>query len=156
MMQRTLLLAICLLIAIPAFAANGAVTAPTPTPAMNLQPPLRGLVTISAARGQFYTNLGSRDQLYKGAEVLVLRGGYVLGRAKILKVDDLDSIAQLLPESNKSRIQTGDVVVVQFNPVPQTVSSRLPYWEPDLSHRESETVITLILLGVLANELFSD
>lgn len=154
-MQRILLLAICLLIAIPVFAATNAPAAPTTAPAMDMQPPLRGCVTVQETRGQFYIDLGSRDQLYKGSEVLVLRGNYVLGRAKIVKVDELDSIAQLLPESNKARILAGDAVVVQFNPVPAKFSNRMPDSEPNLSQREAETLATVVILGALADVLFA-
>ena len=78
--------------------------------------PLRGIVTLVEPYGQFYTNVGAKESLCNGAEILVVRGGAVVAHAQVIKVNVLDSIAELLPEYRMLLPESGDVVVVQCNP----------------------------------------
>lgn len=55
-------------------------------------------------------NLGRNHGLSIGQEFQIVRGGEVLGRAKVEKVYDELSAAAILPESQKDSIQEGDSV----------------------------------------------
>ncbi|MHB0936723.1 MAG: hypothetical protein ACYC6A_10070 [Armatimonadota bacterium] len=159
-MQRFIL--VCALLAAclgAAFAQGPVVVAPQP---------LRGIVTVTAPYGQFYTNLGARERLCAGAEILLVRGGVAIARARILKVNQLDSIAQLAPEFPAVIPQTGDVAVVQVNPQRPTVGRLTPpdYWgtvprncrppelpaiEPDMDFRDLELTYTLAAIAILVD-----
>lgn len=137
-----------------------------------LEPPVRGIVTITASYGQFYTNLGAKERLCPGAELLILRPGGLLARARVLKVNMLDSIAQLAPEFSAVIPQAGDAVAVQFNPdtptvrglhpplMPGTVGANcrppaLPAIEPDMDFVDDESDLTLALLILLGVQLLN-
>ena len=158
-MHRVIL--VCALLAACLGAAVAQVTAVAPQP-------LRGIVTVTAPYGQFYTNIGARERLCAGAEILLVRGGVVIARARILKVNQLDSIAQLAPEFPAVIPQTGDVVVVQVNPQRPTVRRLTPpdYWgtvprncrppelpaiEPDMDFRDLELTYTLAAIAILVD-----
>lgn len=160
-MQRVLWIGALLAACLGAAFAQAPVVAPQP---------LRGMVTVVAPYGQFYTNLGARERLCAGAEILLVRGGAVIARAQILKVNQLDSIAQLAPEYPAVIPQTGDVVVVQVNPLQPTVGRRTPpdYWgavprdckppelpaiEPDMDFRDLELTYTLAAIAILIDVL---
>jgi hypothetical protein len=99
-------------------------------------PPLRGTVTVVTADGQFYTNFGVTERLRPGAELLLCRGGEVLARGGVLKVNLLDSIAELLPGFAAVIPMAGDTVWVQYNPPPGEKQHgrppKLPDIEPDM------------------------
>lgn len=162
-MQRCMLICVMLTACLGAAFAQVVAVAPQP---------LRGLVTITAPYGQFYTNIGARERLCSGAEILLVRGGVAIARAQILKVNGLDSIAQLAPEFPAVIPQTGDVVVVQVNPMRPTVGHRTPpdYWgtaprncrppelpamEPDMSFRDIEPFYTLVVIAGIV-DIFVD
>ena len=98
------MLAVCLLLTAGAVWAQVA-----PAPVMN------GHVTIVATYGQFYTDLGAKERLCPGAEIVLARAGVIIARATVLKVDVLDSIAQLAPEFPSVVPQPGDAVLVFSN-----------------------------------------
>lgn len=116
-MARAMFLCVMLLMALwPTFAAQPIrADAPQTLVPMSATPPICGTVTIIATCGQFYTNLGKREQLCNGADMLVVRYGIVIGRARVLKVNEMDSIAVLLPEYTSVMPISGDSVVVQYN-----------------------------------------
>ena len=101
-------------------------------------PSLQGIVTFSQPNGQFYTTISSYDQIKAGAEVNVLRNGQLLARAKLVKVDRMNSIATLRQEYLGLRVQTGDRVVVTATPNPLRPTKKLPEIEPSLSQHEGD------------------
>ncbi len=157
-------------------ALSGIAAAAEPAPAVPPAPvvvpmlsvlPQQGIVTIVASYGQFYTNLGAKERLCPGAALLVLRDGAVIARARVLKVNMLDSIAELLPAFGAVVPQAGDKLLVEFNPKTPTVKLRhppmmvgevgttctppaLPAIEPDMSFHDLEPFYALaILAGVV-------
>jgi len=100
--------------ATPPLTANTVMT----SQAMSSQPmiSLRGAVSIVAPCGQFYTTLGTTENLSAGAILQVFHCGCSMALAKVVKVDDLDSIAELLPPYSQVVVESGDTVLVQSNP----------------------------------------
>ncbi|HEY3377400.1 MAG TPA: hypothetical protein VGL77_07880 [Armatimonadota bacterium] len=140
---RLVLLTVSVLVAC---AVNAAPAAP---PALSpMFYPIQGVATIIEPGGQFYTNLGDKAQLYRGAMLRVVRDGQEIARAKVLKVDRLDSIAQLLPPYQGLLLEAGDTVQVVQNPVPATPRHRLPSNEPTLTRDDDLLVILLTLFAV--------
>ncbi len=109
----------------------------------------QGIVTIVQPSWQFYTNLGAREQLAPGAVLQVVRGGVIIGAARVIKVSLLDSIAELTPDSPRVLLQSGDIVLVQSNPVVIPPPGRLPWAEPDMRmSSEERDALLLVLIGV--------
>jgi hypothetical protein len=130
-----------------AMAAETATTATTTTMAPMSQPPLRGVVTLLGTDGAFAINLGSEDGLQNKAELLVSRDGNVIGKAKVVSTGILDAQAQMLDA--KVTPQTGDTVLVQFNPAPVPLCPMKRLLAPDnsISQRRGHAFITLVLLA---------
>ena len=156
-MSRVLsILAVVVLCGIPALAQMSA------TPVV----PVRGAVTIVTPCGQFYTTLGTTESISAGAILQVMRGGCQLATAKVIKVDDLDSIAELQAPNTNLVVQPGDVVLVQSNPVcrpghckrdfsPSCLQEllcpgcepHLPAMEPNMSQKGGEAFLGLTFLA---------
>ena len=157
MRSMLLICACCLLFVGKAFAQAPIATLPS----------LRGIVTIVATYGQFYTNLGAKERLCPGAELIVVRNGVVIGEARVLHVNTLDSIAELLPAYRAVIPRAGDVLIVRSNPttpqvgrlrpprftgeVPRTCRPpQLPAIEPDMSFSDIEPFYTLaVIAGII-------
>ena len=130
------------------------------------QPALKGIATIIAGCGQFYLNIGAKEGVRLGADLTLMRGGCIIGRARVIKVDVLDSIAQLCPDNSELRVIPGDVALVQntdptlwcgndcrYRRLPgaeATLTSRLPWIEPydEPGLYEFYELVTLVLIGV--------
>ena len=141
---------------------------------MVVAPPQQGVVTVVATYGQFYTNVGARENLCAGAEMLLVRGGNVIARARVIKVNILDSIAELLPEYRVLVPEAGDVVIVQSNPTqpvgarrsrneplqnlatPTTCRPYLPAIEPDMDTREYQTLWGVAILSGIILAIAND
>jgi len=143
---------------------------PSVVPSIVIMPPQQGIVTIVATYGQFYTNLSAKERLCPGAELLVIRQGVPIGRAQVLKVNMLSSIAQLLPEYRAVVPQAGDAVVVRYNPTtpevgrlhpPRSIGMvsgncrppALPAIEPDMSFHDIGPFYTLAALAIIVLSL---
>lgn len=107
---------------------------------------LRGVVTIVEPNGQFYTNIGSKDQLFSQARVRVTRRGIVIGEASVIRVNRLDSIANLDMLYRGVLLQAGDIVQVVSNPIPEMAPAGLPEIEPVIDFRDQEALLTLLVL----------
>ncbi|MHB9024805.1 MAG: hypothetical protein ACYC7E_11630 [Armatimonadota bacterium] len=157
-MTRLLLTALCGLFLLPtlALAASAKSTAPAATPVaitpMEMQTPLRGVVTLVEEDGLFYTDMGSKDGMLKNAYLLIVRGGYVIARARVTKVGMLDSIGCLLKEKDKVRLAPGDVALVQYpdgkaKGHEQLASAKCtPDIEPNESQAAGETLMSIVTL----------
>lgn len=112
--------------------------------------PLTGKVTIVQPAWQFYTDIGTHEQLYVGATLQVMRGGAVIGTARVIKVGYLDSIAELTSESPRVLLQAGDTVVVQTNPTTTRQSGELPWIEPsmNMASEERNDLLLILLIGL--------
>lgn len=134
-------------------------------------PVLSGHVTIVATYGQFYTDLGAKERLCPGAEIVLARAGVAIARATVLKVDMLDSIAQLASEFPHVVPQPGDAVLVFANAPRRQVGDlhppldptaigancrppELPGMEPDLDTRRIESGVTFAALVALILSIF--
>ncbi|HEX2948894.1 MAG TPA: hypothetical protein VHV83_04910 [Armatimonadota bacterium] len=130
---------------------------PTTQYTVTTQPPIRGIVTFIEPHGQFYINIGSKEQLYKGATLRIFRDDCEIAHATVIKVNMLDAIAQLGPEQMGVLLQSSDLVLVDFNPIPAKPPSGLPKIEPNPSMNDYDIVYgALFLLGIgsiIAHEL---
>jgi DNA repair exonuclease SbcCD ATPase subunit len=72
---------------------------------------IRGKVTdIGAHRAFVVVDLGSQHNIIEGDELLVHRDGNYLARVRVSRVEEAESVAQVLPGSTESRLRTGDDV----------------------------------------------
>ena len=136
-MYRLLLFSLCCLLPALIFAQ-----APTTTP-------LSGRVTIVQPHWQFYTNLGAHEQVHVGAMLQLQRDGVVIGTARVLKVNYLDSIAELATDTQRILPQAGDVVILQTNPPDTARPGQIPWIEPNLSMTAQERDAVLVALIAL-------
>jgi hypothetical protein len=114
---------------------------------MVLEAPLRGAVTLIGEDRLFNINLGTNEQIHPDAELLILRDGFVLGRAKVLRVNGVDAVAQLKKDSRSVRLVSGDTVLVQYNPSSGRNHGPLPSYEPGDGGKKSEWFFTLALIA---------
>lgn len=168
--------ALFLTVSLTAQPAPGSCACGAPNPyvctSLAAQPPLVGIATIIAPCGQFYLNVGAKEDVRLGAELTITRAGCILGRACVVKVDVLDSIAQLYPESQHLRVIPGDVVLVNNADARQwcgrycpyrlrnddcmQLTNRLPWIEPNIDpgFYDSYEFYTVVLLGLtIANSV---
>jgi hypothetical protein len=140
--------AVCLaafILGLPVFAH-----APTPaTPPVPCQAAATGIVTFVEPDGQFYTTLGSADQVYKHAQVQIYRDYQPIAQADILQVNRLDSIGELTSPYRGFRLQTGDTLAVITNPLPSSPRKELPDLEPNPGQRDGETLVALTALLII-------
>ncbi len=118
-------------------------------------PPLRGVVTVPGENGAFSLNLGADDGLHNKAELLIIRDGNVLGKAKVYEIGDLDAQAKMIGDDAKIAPQIGDAVLVQYNPQPKAPCKLMRHitQEPDMSQRRGKffvALLTLLAIGVTA------
>jgi len=131
------------------------ITVQTPTATiapMETEAPLRGVVTIVESNGKFYTNLGAKEQLGQGAELMVLRGQTLLSTAVVIRVNTLDSIASLPAEERAVHLLPGDTVVVKLNPNVTQNTNKIPWIEPKTSHTEQSIffgLLTVLAIGYM-------
>ena len=133
-----------MLAAVPAFAAPSTEAVPFPSAVS----PLKGAVTVVEPNGEFFTDLGAIDQLPRGEMLTVYHNGLAVAQAQVVKVNRLDSIAQLEKAYRSLVLEPGDLVVVQTNQTaPATPGSlnvvappqHIPFWvrmtemEPNMS-----------------------
>ena len=134
--------------------------------------PLQGVVTILAPCGQFYTNLGTKEMLSVGAVLSISREGRVIGKARVVKVGELDSIAEQSPRDGLTLLESGDCVEVLSNPTAKNgvcktdndpgfllallfpgCGPRLPDFEPNNSQRGKEAFLGLAFAAVVIQSL---
>lgn len=73
--------------------------------------PTHATVTIVAEDGLFYLNCGTIDELQPSTGVYLLRDGQRIAEGRVLRVNVVDTIAQLLPSCREIIPLTGDTVV---------------------------------------------
>jgi hypothetical protein len=113
---------------------------------MIVDPPLQGVVTIVEPRGMFYINIGQREQLNNGAQLLILRDADVIGEARVVKADLLDSLAVVKANGRTLSLLAGDQVMVKNNPYVAPNPRCLPWVQPDMSQTEGELMLTLLTI----------
>lgn len=74
-----------------------------------------GVVTSLVSDKQVLISLGQQDQLRKGAEIHIMRGGELIAKAQVVKVNPLDSKAKVQWVREGSVIQPGDKIIVAAN-----------------------------------------
>ena len=94
--------------------ARPAAEAPRKQRAPSLDPNLRGTVlAVNQAYNFVVLNLGSRDRVEANAEMLVLRGGTLIGRIRVSSVEPATAIGDIVSSSlaRGVQVQPGDTVI---------------------------------------------
>lgn len=118
-----------------------------------VQAPQRGIVTAVEPNGQFYTTLGSLDQIFPGTTIRIRRDGFVISQVPLIAINRMDSIGQLPKGLLGFRLRAGDIVEVVTNPAPNEVPRTLPAIEPDPDMRDREILFTLLILFGIGDAL---
>lgn len=152
--------------ALPAFSTQP--DGPSLTP--SAVTPLHGVVTFIESHAQFYIDLGSADQMPNGEMLTVCHDGVAIAQAQVIKVNTLDSIAELMPENRSLVLEAGDAVVVQTitpvgvmpeiapsavgAPKKHVISHQMPSDEPNMSLHDQESFDMLGTLAVIGLIIF--